>query len=215
MKLIDILARELKEWPTDKEAVGQAQDGSLHLNYSHLEFCGHTREKYTKARDWASAHVTRVEWQAAVDALKADQADFREVCLKSPLGDCDHSYNNGHGCPECGVAFALTWKGEGRPVAGVTCDIRHECWAPDCWQTTNIKYISSEYLIVSGGYFKQEQHYHIKDIQFRPIRTAEQIAAEEQQDYWLADIAIKYDQATADKCAQILVDGGYRKQVKP
>lgn len=49
------------------------------------------------------------------------------------------------------------------------------------------------------------------ELQFRPIRTPEQIAQGEQQDYWLADVALKYDQATADKCAAILVDAGYRK----
>lgn len=46
---------------------------------------------------------------------------------------------------------------------------------------------------------------------FRPVRTAEQIAAEEKQNAWLAGIAAEYDQETADKCAAVLVAGGYRK----
>lgn len=45
------------------------------------------------------------------------------------------------------------------------------------------------------------------------IRTAEQIAAEEKQNAWLAGIAAEYDQETAYKCAAVLVAGGYRKQV--
>jgi len=47
---------------------------------------------------------------------------------------------------------------------------------------------------------------------FSPINTAEEIAADEKQDLWLAEIAAEYDQETADNCAAVLVGAGYRKQ---
>lgn len=70
VKLVDILARELKVWPGNHLDVGQADDGSLHVPGigPHER---HTTEKYTKADDWFTAVVTRTQWQAAVDALKA------------------------------------------------------------------------------------------------------------------------------------------------
>lgn len=77
MKLVDILARELKAWP-DCIVVGQSTSGQLHKNSaSNSGSCfGHTSEVYSKAVDWKTAYVTRAEWQAAVDALKAPNADI-------------------------------------------------------------------------------------------------------------------------------------------
>lgn len=63
MKLVDILARELKVWPdTDIDILGQRENGSLILRFGIS-----TKEIYTKACDWKGG-VTRSEWQAAVDA---------------------------------------------------------------------------------------------------------------------------------------------------
>lgn len=63
-KLIDILAREMKEWPDNgTDIVGQACDGSLHLNSAFQENRGHTQECYTLAEDWLSSEVTRKDWE--------------------------------------------------------------------------------------------------------------------------------------------------------
>lgn len=153
MKLVDILASELKHWPSTRTAaVGQSNSGSLHLNEEPRhgsEFFGWTTCKFTMAEDCQSAWVTRAEWQAAVDALNAPKV--------------------------------VEWDGVGSPPAGSTCQIRHSGWDAGSWQTADIKYISSEYLIIGHGNFKREQHFHMPDIQFRPVRTAEQVAAEERE----------------------------------
>ena len=74
MKLVDILARELKEWPNDQyESIGQANDGALHKSPNWDSGCGWSKEKYTMAEDWSRVHVTRTQWQAAVDALKPEK----------------------------------------------------------------------------------------------------------------------------------------------
>lgn len=74
MKLVDILARELKVWPNDEyESIGQANDGALHKSPNWDAGCGWSKEKYTMAEDWSRVHVTRAQWQAAVDALKAEK----------------------------------------------------------------------------------------------------------------------------------------------
>lgn len=79
MKLVDILARELKAWP-DCIVVGQSTSGQLHKNSApNSGSCfGHTSEVYSKAVDWKTAYVTRAEWQAAVDALNAPKVDIAD-----------------------------------------------------------------------------------------------------------------------------------------
>lgn len=64
MKLVDILAREMNEWPEGFHDLGQAVDGSLHLPGvgDHVR---HTNECYTRAKDWMDDIVTRSEWEAA------------------------------------------------------------------------------------------------------------------------------------------------------
>lgn len=66
MKLVDILARELKEWVSDWPAMGQAKDGTLHREPF---LGGHTSFSLTRASDYVQAIVTRAQWQEARDAL--------------------------------------------------------------------------------------------------------------------------------------------------
>lgn len=71
MKLIDILARDLKEWPRDlAPAISQAVDGSLIFDLCFPpsnEECDyeHSSIYFELASDWVIACVTRAEWEAA------------------------------------------------------------------------------------------------------------------------------------------------------
>lgn len=78
MKLVDILAREMKVWPGNYLDVGQADFGRLHLTGigPHER---HTDEAYTKADDWRTAIVTCEQWQAAVDALNGPVVDWSKA----------------------------------------------------------------------------------------------------------------------------------------
>lgn len=70
MKLVDILARELKVWPIDCDTLKQS--------FAGMVFHG-TRNgvipvvRLSISDDWKNSEVTRAEWQAAVDALKAEK----------------------------------------------------------------------------------------------------------------------------------------------
>ena len=72
MKLVDILARELKAWPSN------CTSGYCAQAYSSTEvFFGGPAESLMvseMADDGENAEVTRAQWQAAVDALKAESA---------------------------------------------------------------------------------------------------------------------------------------------
>lgn len=86
MKLVDILARELKVWPEGSLAATQDGDGEINQQSEsgRPEFCERldqwkagpgrlcifSHEKLILAEDYTTAIVTRAEWQAAVVALK-------------------------------------------------------------------------------------------------------------------------------------------------
>lgn len=205
MKLVDILVREFSKWPEGFECLSQLKHNGSIINgkgfdgrvLAWIEIAGDTFP--------AGVIVTRAEWQAAVDALNFDK--------------CEHSYGNKIGCPECGELSApkvVEWDGAGLPPAGSTCQIRHSGWAAGSWETVDIKYISSEYLIIGHGDFKREQHFHMPDIQFRPILTAEQVAAEEREKA-IREICIDAGSPELTpgqmKVAEKLYLAGYRKQV--
>lgn len=70
MSLLDVLVKELQEWPTDAEYLGQAADGTLHVNGfgGDTPFTRHTDECYTQpddGRDYFGGIVTRAEWERA------------------------------------------------------------------------------------------------------------------------------------------------------
>lgn len=79
MKLVDILARELKVWPDALgHAVGQSSDGTLHCEMEPADTeIVWTSEKYTVCKKYMSDCVTRAEWRAAVDALNATKVIWR------------------------------------------------------------------------------------------------------------------------------------------
>ena len=69
MKLVDILARELKVWPEDSSCDYCCQsDSSTEVFFGHPVGSIFLSERADETKD---VEVTRAQWQAAVDALKA------------------------------------------------------------------------------------------------------------------------------------------------
>lgn len=156
MKLVDILARELKVWPHSGNALGQAADTTLHLNdgASHGgEFYGWTKEKFTRAEDHHEAFVTRTQWQAAVDALKAGE----------------------NAVPE--------WTGEDLPPAGIQCEVMGGGLPSTAfdWEHCTILLINEgadgKSQVCTRDFRGDLAIYYpeIDAVYFRPIRTPEQI----------------------------------------
>lgn len=98
MKLVDILARVLKAWPEGGLLVVQDEDGEIKFDSSHglprLNSSGDVWIRqgdegdslygFSTASDFATAIVTRAEWQAAVDALRLGN-DHGEVKIHEPI----------------------------------------------------------------------------------------------------------------------------------
>jgi hypothetical protein len=107
------------------------------------------------------------------------------------------------------------WSGEGLPPVGVVCEWEHEA-NKGAWHKAEIKYTGSAYVIVAD-FAGIEQHYYLRSMKFRPIRTPEQIAADEREaaiKEMLEDAGRPDTSKTRDQ-AQLLYDAGWIKQPKP
>ena len=173
MKFVDILARELKVWPEGDSPLVQGSFGQVYICGGGpiiIETC--------RADDWELGEVTRAEWQAAVDALNADK--------------CEHSYANKIGCPECGELNApkvVEWDEVGLPPVGLDVEIkRGNCtWIDgDEWQigktaTVMASFLNSRDIEMASVQFPGGHCECILARCLSPIRTAEQVAAEERE----------------------------------
>lgn len=161
MKLVDILARELKVWPKNVQCIVQDADVDATI-YGVLE--GNLPEFHVKrwtgaefhcvidrpsclSSDHCTSMVTRAQWQAAVDAPN------------KPLVE-------------------PAWNGEDLPPAGTACEYKRS----DGWRKVEVFAVKpncndsySALFTFDDGVWGACAHPSL----FRPIRTAEQIAADE------------------------------------
>jgi len=71
MKLVQVLAKELAEWPNEGwPSLGQASNGDLHREPF---IGGHMKLGISIAEDWAEAEVTRAQWQAERERQKGGE----------------------------------------------------------------------------------------------------------------------------------------------
>lgn len=71
MKLVDILARELKVWPEGVSCLSQLQHNGAIINGKGYDGREWARLQIAEDTPPAGVLVTEAEWQAAVDALNA------------------------------------------------------------------------------------------------------------------------------------------------
>ena len=96
-----------------------------------------------------------------------------------------------------------SWHERGEfPPAGCECDIRHSCWNSEKYEKVTVAAITSEYVIVKYATF--EQHYMLKDISFRPIRTERDVLIE----------IIKKTDDTDDRIADAILAAGFSLRAK-
>lgn len=194
MKLVDILARELREWPTNQPCLWISECHSATVygrSGSHeVSFTG----DWPCPEDYLTAIVYKADWQAAVDALKAT--------TKVVVAECASSVK--------------PWIGEGLPPAGTVCD--HRTGHGMNWSQATILAHGEKKVF----YRDRDGHEWTRlydEIEFRPIRTPEQIIADREREeriksaqVWLEGIAQAYGADTADKCEDILMEFENRKQ---
>lgn len=146
MKLVDILARELKAWPEGLECLSQLKGTGYIINGKGFDGRAFDALQIADETLVAGSIVTRAEWQAAVDALNAPKV--------------------------------VAWDGEGMPPVGsASCEYlgAHKY---DEWTVVNIfaHYGHTVFVDFGDGWRAEDD-----SSRFRPIRTAEQVAAEERE----------------------------------
>ena len=106
------------------------------------------------------------------------------------------------------------WDGSGRPPAGVKCE--HQCFGCSGWTAATVIAYGAKKT------FYRDEHGHewsrlSDEIKFRPIRTPEQIAAEqyERDAEEIAKILSGLDGADNTFIAKTLLDCGYSRKVQP
>ena len=166
MKLVDILALELKVWPEKSVAAVQQNSIVYFIDCMDVEFSWgqwdygepcmriHKQKeihKFERSDDWKTAIVTRAEWQAAVDELNATK-----------VVDLD---------------------GDGLPPVGIDCEMKKA----DSWVLVNIlAHIVDDPIFNPIAIYMEANDPSALAGQavasrFRSIRTAEQVAAEERE----------------------------------
>lgn len=176
-----------------------------------------------------------VDWSEAPEwAQELGENPARE---KAWLGECGYSYLIGNGgivAWEDPRAFLrsnfdiiearpVAWNGEGKPPVGAVCDLRVGREAKDeGWMHAEIRYSSPTAVVWRWKGRVQEFGSEWVEVEVRPIRTPEQIAAEERklQREQLAYLIAGYmgfdDPREVDtKLAAYIFDHDYRKQVTP
>ena len=83
MKLVYILAHELKAWPEDCEAIEQDRRGTCLFKVNGPAIATYVG---SLADDADTAKVTRAQWQAAVDALKVESTPAWDGIRLPPVG---------------------------------------------------------------------------------------------------------------------------------
>lgn len=108
-----------------------------------------------------------------------------------------------------------SWSGEGLPPVGVVCEMERDTGRV-LWHKVRILYIGSEHAIVVGE--QGEQHFLLRGLKFRPIRTPEQIAADERErmanmlwQRYLQPILAPAKEAQVKEALGLIYDDFYRK----
>ncbi|MCD5994189.1 hypothetical protein KDX38_10830 [Pseudomonas sp. CDFA 602] len=172
---------------------------------------------WSKAPEWAVAHGLHAFGGTIQEVWIGEQV---YLGLNGPAafgyggGDGFEAHNHTRAQFSYETSRPKEWTGEGPPPAGTECELQHSTWSENHWEKRKVLYLGDAYLITASPGDDEERCSHTKEIKFRPLRTAEQIAAEEREK------AVKQMQkdcacyANADLFAD-LYDAGYRKQVTP
>lgn len=113
------------------------------------------------------------------------------------------------------------WDGVGLPPIGIECELHHSTWAESHWEKRVILYAGDSYLVTTEIGCNDERSSYIREMTFRPIKTAEQLAEEEKKKV-IDDMQRIYEESMLDYSSRLghasrpaikaLYEAGYRKQ---
>jgi hypothetical protein len=179
--------------------------------------------------DWSKAP----EWANAVISSKDGQefyvSQFGGISARQRVGYCevDSDHRADMIAPHDWSLVATRrapWTGEGLPTVGTVCEYRV---GDGPWFECEIRYVTKPYqdcpieVVMFPPHLKGEQTAVVGtscgEVSFRPIRTPEQVAAEDRRKACEELLSDCYQDANAFALVQAgrLYDAGWRKQVTP
>jgi hypothetical protein len=202
MNLLSILVRDLKTWP--------AQWG---------RFCV-----------WAMAEGAPAAWfhtrrPEKIDGGWSDIGTVEHWLGEKPSDDCVVTMEDWVEAIREAKALnaAAAWTGEGTPPAGTQCEVAPDCMA--CvWSKATILAAGPKWF--AADIDGKHEVLSVRNYKFRPIRTAEQIAAQEQLHAVrnaatdIAKTLARFENdlpggAAAQTVIEAMIEAGYRKPVAP
>lgn len=107
-----------------------------------------------------------------------------------------------------------TWDGVGRPPVGTVCEYLKHAKYKTSWIKVKVVFIGENLIVFKHGASGNEFSEQIADVSFRPIKTPEQIAAEERLHAIEEMIELVAGDSSFNEVMSILYDAGYRKVEK-
>jgi len=100
-----------------------------------------------------------------------------------------------------------SWSGEGLPPVGVVCDVFNRELSNPEWEKCTILFAGKHRFLYDSESCAERCGY-IENLEFRPIRTPEQIESDARikaAQEWLKSIELEYGEDVADQCENILM----------
>jgi len=197
MKLVEILALEMDEWPDTTVCYTQDKDGSCYPWTGTPIF-------YGVAGEWAASQEACIDQSPIADGFELDVAsDHATAIVTREMWEAERAKLN----------RGVEWGGEGLPPVGSICE------GKECGEWVKVEIIA-HYDGRAVCMLPSKERVAIADpASLRPIRTPEQIAAEnrekaiiEMKEVFLRGASGFWKGARLG--IEALYDAGYRKQEK-
>lgn len=167
---------------------------------------------WSKAPEWAVAHALYT-FVNQITPVWVGVDQWQDVVRGKPFpyggGAGDARHNPTRAQFQYETPRPAAWTGEGLPPVGTVCEVDGSA-GPTGWGECTIRYVSDDVIVFKRVAYGFESFSSIGEDSFRPIRTPEQIAAEERIASAYRMCAIVPTLTNVDAVA--LYDAGYRKQ---
>ena len=205
VKLVEILARELKEWPATTACFAQDDsDGDIY--------------------NYVTTRIERIngDWVGVGDEGMDQSCDCPEVYGQELASDRDTAIVTRE-MWEKERAKLYAWKGEGIPPVGTVCEYKLSEY--DWWFKCEIKYVLEAQSNGCGSFVAWCHHLETDQylsfgsksysLSLRPIKTPEQIEAEKRKEALDTMRSIVMGSSLNHGLLESLYDAGYRRIVQP
>ena len=159
--------------------------------------------------EFAAMHIDK--WKSGYDFAVIEKANDGQLCVRWP-SICSGGMSKKEWQQERDKMQKQqdnSWRERGElPPVGCECEIKHKCWSE--FRRVTVVAITKEYVIVVDG--QREQHYYLREITFRPLRTEWEKAIDEMATLIGVECQPSPINIGSKRAAEILYNAGYRKQ---